>query len=344
MVILGGFQTERTGEVYENDLFVYLRFFICVLIGFQREYYTTIKKAMMILLVFGVAVNFLSLFSSDTFVRSMLEEKSLAYKLQYILLPSFFYLFQLDSLTRKEKIIVLSAVILYFLEQILFQKRLPTFRVITTLIFYFYSIKLLTKGKFGTKLIVRRFLIFSISVFLTVQLFALVGFNISEYGGLLFDRFFNEGTVGETIADDSRWKIGETFYQNLEKTNEYFSGRGIGSVIYDNTFLFEDTSGRSYRSAAEMGLPTMLLKGGIVLIGLFALILIKFIGLFKVCRKDEYLFGAWATVIIWFIFLYSEGFIGNLLSVFEILLGYSIGMVLSAASQNGKRFIPNEKY
>jgi hypothetical protein len=342
MCFLGFLQTEKLAAIFEYDLFIYLRFFICILIGFQREFYTTIKKAMMIVLFFGVIANVLSLFSSDTFIRSLIEEKSLTYKIQYILIPGFFYLFQFDKLNKNEKRIVIASVTIYALEQVLFQKRLPTLRVLITLLIYIYSIGLFGKSGISSRIIVQRIFIFVFGIFFAVQLFALLGFDISEYFELLVERFYKEDTVEDTIDEDERWKIGEAFYEALQNSNEFFSGRGIGSVIYDNSFLMNDSMGRSYRAAAEMGLPTILLKGGVIFVGIFVLILIKVTQLYKVCRKNEYLFAAWVTVMVWFIFLYAEGFIGNLLSMNEILLGYSIGLVLSSSSYNGHNFEPNE--
>jgi hypothetical protein len=344
MCFLGFLQTEKLASVFEYDLFIYLRFFICILIGFQREFYTTIKKAMMIILFLGVIANVLSLFTSDTFIRSLIEEKTLTYKIQYILIPGFFYLFQFDKLNKNERRIVTAAVIVYALEQVLFQKRLPTLRVLITLLIYIYSIGLFGKSGINSRLILQRLFIFIFGIFFAIKLFALLGFNISEYFELLVKRFYIEDTVQDTIDEDERWKIGESFYEALSNSNEFFSGRGIGAVIYDNTFLMDDANGRPYRPAAEMGLPTMLLKGGVIFIGFFALIFIKFLQLYKVCRKNEYLFGAWVTVMVWFIFLYAEGFIGNILSMNEILLGYSIGLVLSSSSYNGHNFEPNESY
>lgn len=341
MAILGLLQTDMNGRIFEYDFFVYLRFGLCVIIGFQGFFFPTIKKAIMVILAFGVIANIVSLFLTDTFVRSLLEDKTLTYKLQYVLLPAFFYLFQYDKLTRREKYIVILALTIYSLEQVLFQKRLPTFRVILTLLIYTYSLWLFSKDNFKVRLIIRRFILGLASFLVAFQIMALVGFNLSYYSELLVDRFYTEDTIGETIGDDSRWRIGETFYKALSSSNEFFSGRGIGSVIYDNSFKSEDETGKSYRSAAEMGLPTMLLKGGLILVSLFALIMFKLITLFRICKRNLFLFSAWVTSFIWFVFLYAEGFIGNMLSIFEIFLGFSIGVVLSAKYSKSEKIALN---
>jgi hypothetical protein len=82
-----------------------------------------------------------------------------------------------------------------------------------------------------------------------------------------------------------------------------------------------------------MGIPTILLKGGFPLLIFFGFVLFSFVLKFKTVKNNIYLFGNWATVIIWFIFLYAEGFIGNNSSPFEMLLAYSIGFVLSNPSE-----------
>jgi hypothetical protein len=344
MTILGIFQSDMTITVFEYDFFSFLRFLICILIGSKQEFYTTVKKAMMIILFLGVIANILSLFSSETFVRSMLEEKTLTDKLQYVLLPGLFYLFQYDRLNKNERRIVVAAVTVYAIEQVLFQKRLPTLRIVVTLLIYVYSLQLFQKDGLKFDVLIKRISLFVLGIFLCIQLFGILGFNIGEYADLLFQRFYKEDSVGETLDEDERWKIGAAFYETLENSNEFFTGRGIGGVVYDNSFLLDDANGRSYRSAAEMGIPTMMLKGGIPLVAFFGFIFFKVLQLFKICKKNEFLFAGWVSVFIWFVFLYAEGFIGNYLSPFEILLGYSIGLILSSDKINGDKFEPDETY
>lgn len=333
MIFISFLNVDKASSIFEYDLFTFLRFYIALLMGFRREYFNTIKKAMMLFLVFGIAFNFYSLFTSDTFIRAFVEEKTLAYKLQYMLLPGFYYLMFYQELDKKEKRIVLFSVFFYALEQVIFQKRLPTIRVIACLVFYLYSINLFVEGGLKLSSLSRRIGLIALGLIIFVQFFTLLGFDIAQYGELLIERFYTSDSVVETLDEDTRWLIGESFYESLQQSGQFFSGRGIGSVVYDNTFLMIDESGRSYRSAAEMGIPTILLKGGFPLLIFFGYILISFVLKFKTVTKNIYLFGNWATVIIWFIFLYAEGFIGNNLSPFEILLAYSIGFVLSNPSE-----------
>lgn len=345
MATVGIMKTENTmSAIFQMDFFDTLRFMLCILIGFHREFFTTIKKAMMIIMLVGIVTNLISLTTSDTFVRALTETKSLTYKVQYMLLPGLFYLFLYDTLNKNERRIVVTAVIVYAVEQVLFQKRLPSLRIILTLLAYVYSMRFFHEGGLKFSVLLKRIFLFIIGVILAVQLFALFGFDLGEYADLLFKRFYQEDTVGETIEEDARWTIGESFFTDLHLTGEFFSGRGFGGVVYDNSFLQDDANGNPYRSAAEMGIPTMMLKGGVMLVLFITSILIMILKLFKTCKKNVYLFAAFTTVIIWFMFLYAEGFIGNYYSIFEILLGYSIGLVLSAAKNNGENFEPNENY
>jgi hypothetical protein len=224
-------------------------------------------------------------------------------------------------------------VFLYALEQIIFQKRLPTIRVFVCIIFYLYSVILFVEG--GVKLftLLRRFGLILFGVFAFVQFFTLIGFNVTEYGDLLIERFYTKDTVEETLEEDTRWMIGESFYKSLQQSGQFFSGRGIGSVVYDNAFLMSDENGKPYRSASEMGIPTIILKGGVPLLLFFGLILVKLVLMFGYVRKNIYLFASWSLVIVWFIFLYAEGFIGNNSSPYEITLAYALGLVLSKPSE-----------
>lgn len=333
MILISVLNVDKDASVFEYDLFSFLRFYIALLFGFRRVYFNTIKKAMMLFLVFGIAFNFYSLFTSDTFIRALLEEKTLAYKLQYMLIPGFYYIMFYDKLNKNEKWIVLVSVLLYALEQVIFQKRLPTIRVFITLLFYLYSINLFSKGSSRQSTLFRKICLILIVVFIFVQFFTLIGLDIANYFELLIERFYTSDTLEETLDEDARWLIGESFYESLQESNQFFSGRGLGSVVYDNSFLMTDENGRPFRSSAEMGIPTILLKGGFPLLFLFVIILIRFLLMYKKVIKNVYLFGSWAIVIVWFIFLYAEGFIGNNSSPFEVLLAYSIGFVLSNPSE-----------
>ena len=329
MILISILNTDKTSAVFEYDLFTFLRFYIALVIGFRREYFNTIKNALMLFLLFGIFFNFYSLFTADTFIRAYVEEKTLAYKLQYMLLPGFYYLMFYQELDKNEKRIVLISVFFYALEQILFQKRLPTVRVFVCLIFFLYSINLFAKGQLKIISLISKVVLILLVFFVFSQLLTSLGFNIAQYSELLFERFYISDTIEETFNEDTRWLIGESFYESLHQSGHFFSGRGIGGVVYDNTFLMSDESGRLYRSASEMGIPTIILKGGFPLLFFFGFLLMSFILKYKKATKNIYLFANWSTVIIWFIFLYAEGFIGNNSSPFEILLAYSIGFVLS---------------
>ena len=346
MAIIGFIQPNFKSTEYQYDLFCYLRFFIFVLIGFQREFFTTIKKAMFITLVVGICANIFGLLSAETFVRALVEEKTLAYKMQYMLIPAFYYLFLYDTLTKAERRIVIIAICIYGIEQILFQKRLPTLRVVIYLAFYTYSLTLFGKNggiKFAE--IIQRIGLFIIGIFVVIQLVSIIGFKVDEYFTLLIERFYGKGeNVSETLEEDSRWEIGNIFYESLWNSGEIFTGRGLGGIVYDQTFIKDDENGFTYRSAAELGIPTMLLKGGFLLVGLFAIYLVKIGKLYKKVKQNVYLFAAWINVIIWFLFLYPEGFIGNYYNPFEILLAYSIGMLLSFKIKDMKEYEPNPLY
>ena len=345
MAILGIFQSQMFISDYQYDLFGYLRFMIVILIGFQREFFTTIKKAIFIILIAGIIANMIALFTAETFVRALVEEKTLAYKMQYLLIPAFYYLFIYDKLSSKEKRIVIIAISLYAVEQIIFQKRLPTLRVLLYLFAYIYSLKIFSQNtQFSYANIIKKIFLFILGFGVFIEILTLAGFNIGDYFELLIQRFYTKESVGETLEEDARWEIGEVFYQSLWNSGEFFTGRGLGSVVYDVSFSKGDANGFAYRSASEMGIPTMLLKGGVLLIGLFAVYLYKILNLYKKAKTNIYLFGSWVTVILWFMFLYPEGFIGHFYNPHEILLAYSFGSVLSAAGRNKEEFIPNENY
>jgi hypothetical protein len=333
MLVNGLYQTNSLRNFILSDLQLYIRFYLMIWIGYNVNAFEIIKKAMMLLLKIGIITSIISLFTTDTFLRELLETKPLAYKLQYILIPATFYLLIFDSLSKFEKITVATAFSIYFIEQILFQKRLPLARLLTCLGFFFYSMWLFkdSLNKINVSFVKRLSGVFSI-VFIAATLITIIGFNIGIYSNALFDRFTgtnNGDDFEENLSEDPRWKIGEIFWDEIMFSNDLIIGRGLGGVVYHSSFPISEEEKIGLRTESEMGTATMLLKGGFLLISYFSIVLIIILFRFNRLSKSYLGFAHWSFVIIFFIFTHPEGFIVTIYSPQEMLVGYSIGACLS---------------
>lgn len=333
MVLNGILETDNIRIVFITDLQIYIRFFLMLILGFRWIAFMEIKKAAMVILVAGVICNLISLSFNTNYLRDQFAlglEKPIVYQIQYVLLPSCLYIFLYDKLTRTEKVIIATAFTLCAIEQLIFQKRLPTTRILLTLS-VFLSLPLIFSNdisNFVQKLFKRIGIIISV-LLCGIIILVYFGFSFNLYYDALVQRFFQKGDLRETIEDDTRWEIGEVFYEQLSAQNDFISGRGFGGVVYDFNFQFQDDANNSYRPNSEMGIPTLILKGGIFFAIYWGIVLIIILARSRICFKNNYSFALWAHAIIWFIFFYGEGFVSNLYNPNELFVGYAIGACLA---------------
>lgn len=323
-------------EHHEMELYTYLRFLCMMLLGYNFLFYKEFKTGLIVIMSIGVVLNIIGIGIQQTFLREQTTGPILAYNIQTLLVPSIFFIFQLSKLSRRENYLVISSFILFVVEQILFQKRLPLGRVFFVVLLLSYATSYLQAyGNNASKVLVYFIRYGSISIVITIA-FSVVGLNLFQYVTATVDRFFSEGNVTETVESDERWKIGEIIMEDLDRTDQLIFGKGFGGVVYDNSFLMETDSGLTYRSASEMGLPTIFLKGGIILLIIMSLIVLRALMTYNYIKIDNFSFACWSFVLVWAVFLYGEGFIGAIRSLTEIILGYAIGFLLRVAKMKSK--------
>jgi len=316
---------------YWEELLTYLRFFLLMLLGYHWYGFPQFKKAMVIIMAVGIVVNLFSITLADTFLRRLLDDQTLAYELQYLLQPSCFFILLFKRLTTTEKRIVFVAFALYSIEQILFQKRLPLLRISLFIIAFLYISWYFSENrKQRYKLLVNRVVVILTALSLSALTVYSFGFNLGTYFTALYERFYEKGSFQETLANNARWEIGEVFYEEVARSREVIAGRGLGSVVFSSSFHMEDDRGMGFRPAAEMGLPTMMLKGGVILICYFVVLLFFLFKRLKYARMSILKLAFWSTAFIWFLLIYGEGFIlGGVSSLNEVVIAYSIGGALS---------------
>ena len=131
--------------------------------------------------------------------------------------------------------VILSFVVLS-VEQLLFQKRLPLVRTffVLALLSYVHTYWMIYGGTFG--LVMKRYINYFIVGILGIFLVYIIGINLVDYINATVERFTATGQLTETLQTDARWQIGEIIIDDLKKSNDLITGRGLGGVTYDNSF------------------------------------------------------------------------------------------------------------
>lgn len=306
----------------------YFRFLLFMIIGYNIPNYLLFQKALFKILIIGVVLNIIGLAVTSTDPSNILLAKPLTYDLQYLLIPALFLIFNYPNLNKNQKIFVIIGFVLYIIEQIMFVKRLPMLRILTILCFIYFAVFAFDDNFFkkSSKYYIRvALLLFSV---------LLVGFlvlNTDNFFSKFESKMTRYGSISQTIEDDARWKIGDLIIEDLTLNNNIYTGKGFGGVVFHESFFYDPAGGvGKYRSASEMGVPTILLKGGIPLLGYFIFLFVSLIFKYETCRTQVLGFELWVYVFIYFFFLYFEGTINSgSFAIQDIILAYSIGFLSS---------------
>ncbi len=328
--------TDFIKEVHEIEVYVYLRFFCMLLLGYNFLFYQEIKSGLLILLSIGFVLNLIAIGVQDSFLRGLNNGPSLAYSIQHLLVPSIFFIFQQKNLSKRQIQLVIGSFFLLFIEQLLFQKRLPLARIFLIILIFSYASSFFRIYGSNFSKVIKSYFKNGLIILITIIVLSFIGLNIFQYGVATIDRFFSGGSLNETIESDTRWEIGRIIMEDLKNTDQLLFGKGFGGVVYNNSFIREIEDGLRFRSASEMGLPTIFLKGGWILLFIVVVLIFKALSTFKYAKTNNFLFSCWVIVFVWAIFLYSEGFIVSIFSVNDLILGYSMGLLLRISKMKDK--------
>ena len=299
----GGVNIEQ--DQREGDIYIYLRFISFIILGYNVLYWKEIKYGYISILKIGILLNIFAILTENTFLRELIQGPTLAYQIQVLLMPSLFFIFYLKELSRLNKNVVILSFVVLSVEQLLFQKRLPLVRTffVLALLSYVHTYWMIYGGTFG--LVMKRYINYFIVGILGIFLVYIIGINLVDYINATVERFTATGQLTETLQTDARWQIGEIIIDDLKKSNDLITGRGLGGVTYDNSFHLKTTSGKNFRGAAEMGLPTILLKGGVVLLIILVILVLRTLSAYKYAKTHQFVFACWSMVLLWAIFVYA---------------------------------------
>lgn len=315
-------------SIFQPDFWIYLLIGLLIILGYNRKYLTEIEKFLLRVLKVGIILNIVGIAIQPTFLRTIGFDPSLAYNWQVLLLPSIWFIFRMKSLSKFNRRVVIISFILMILEQIIFQKRLPLARILFIIMALSYAH--LYIPIYGKKLniVVKRYILYGFMGIILLTMSYTFSFGLETYVGATIDRFYISGEVSKTLEDDARWRIGEELIFDLERSDDLLFGRGFGGVVFGLGTLELDI-GEIFRTSAEMGVSTILLKGGIVLLVFWIFVVIAFLNKFRLAKRDEISFSFWFVTLVFFVFLYVEGYFGAQRNIFHFIAAYGLGYSFS---------------
>jgi hypothetical protein len=164
----------------------------------------------------------------------------------------------------------------------------------------------------------RKFLIIFFSLIIGSFLFfyAIKVYNQNKYSAF--------SLITDRIYDDSRTGVEKSFYDDMN-TQDWIIGKGINGQYYCPGIDLSNLTG--YRSMIETDYLNIILKGGIISLGLLLLILIPaiFKGIFRSRNLISKAAGFW--IFLWLISLYPATV--NTFSLNYLLVWISIGICYS---------------
>ncbi len=305
-----------------------------ILLGARRKNWEHIDKLVILLLAYAVIVNILSL----PFIKSIdrvVTESSVTNKLQVLLYPVLFYIYLFKYRVRRlDKLIIMGAFVIFIIEQILFQKRMPSMRIIFTLLVMTYLQNITTRPSFWAYLgsIIKRVMLFFIPVVVGVLIISsTVGLKMSDSLQMFNERVTGKYGFVRNIIYDGRVYITYVVIQDLVSDYSFILGKGFGGYIIDSRLhYFVEAEGGLFNgtSSIEIGHTWPPWKGGLLFwISINALYLSLAFS-FRKYKNAYFSMVCWAFVLTHFIFLFGDNVWTGPHQFYLILLGAAIGHLL----------------
>ncbi|RFZ94846.1 hypothetical protein D0C36_04750 [Mucilaginibacter conchicola] len=255
------------------------------------------KKAFNVIVILGIFY----LFYDALFIKGLInrdisntDSRTLVeYFTKNLALPCTFLLLCLNYQSKKVKIFVWLIAITGLLFAILRARRGLIFTLACPMLFAYIIYVLQSKKKF-----------------ILVLFSALMGAMLMVFGIAFFNNSSLFHSVKERKDEDTRTPVEDCFYSDMQ-TTDWIIGRGLNGNYYCPNIDEDDKTG--FRSVIETDYLNIILKGGIISLGLLLAILIPAVikGLFF--SKNQLAKAAGVWILLWIVSLYpTTGFAFNL--------------------------------
>jgi len=254
-------------------------------------FYKAIFKVVLILGLFymlQVVLNLQDLLNLDSLAGKGMTE----YYIKTLALPSGFLLLTYSYQSNKRKLIAFFVIVFTILLATFRARRGLMFMSGSVLLFYCYIFIYLNKRQFT-------------QILFSVLLLALIGaFGYSIFTDKSLDAF---DFAKERLEEDTRSEVEMYYYADME-TEDWLVGRGLSGLVAAPVGIMDDhVEGKpGYRDGIETDYLNIILKGGLVSLGLLLLIAVPamFKGLFFSQNVLSKAAGLW--ILLWLLSLYPS--------------------------------------
>jgi hypothetical protein len=331
--------------VAAHDLAPYLTIMGCVVLGSMPEVWEDSKNLILVLFAFAIVVNLLGMTEITHVVSEEHSEDragitTVAYRTQGAL--DFWPLLFLTARLRKPRtaLFIFGGVFFILAQQILFQKRSPTVRVVLFMLVFLFVLPRLTRKdraaeKKRSEAKIRLLFVSTLGAGAVLALAIAPWLFLGQAAGLA-DRLsgsrYSGGAAGMLTWENERFFEASMFFKSL-RAEEVVMGRGFGGYFIPEARhwgLWLDDVGQIGRRQLHVGFLMPFFKGGVALALLYYGGVVA--ALYKGLRKLDRPVGAAAffVVLIHVVFLMQEGWFIMSLAYDLTLVGLCLGYLLSA--------------
>jgi hypothetical protein len=332
---------------YLYDTTSFWSFTLFIFIGANKVFWSDLLKVGLPILVASCFVNILgTLIINPTYqvqTTSLLEFKGadrlariiLSYETQWSLAIWPIFLFTAYQRPKWIFVLIVSVVSFVLLQQILFQKRGPSIRILLFILTFLFIIPRYLKLGISNRIIKRK----KIVLFFAVILGILIGYFylplelLSNQFTSLVERLGGKtGHVGQTY-EHGFWGVFTTENERILEVIQMFEdfgpiemifGKGYGGYFKEYMFFVEN------KSTLHIGIFNIFLKGGLIFSFLYFSLLFYAIGCFKAIKTDPMAIACVFYLILTTIFHLTEGWFYYQSNAYECMLyAASIGYLVS---------------
>lgn len=323
-----GIKNSVSYHPFLTDTETMLLFLSGIIIGSNVRYWKYIDKAYLSIFVLGIFITLAGMTTLNIFSREE-TTTSLIYRTQYLLAPITFFIMTWDIRKKiSEKIIISFTFCLYFFEQLIFQKRAPSIRLILALLLF---LLLFPATKLFNKQTPKRIALSVITIIILIFFSMSYSMEIkNSYSGLVT-------RISQSRSDTYRFEQMEIVYENMNTFDKIF-GRGLGGYIIDSRLtaweISVDDTLVNGKTEIEIGNFWYFFKGGFVFLVIFLIGIISMIFSYKKALSSPLKLYSWSLLLIFFVFQMIEGFWGSEMHLFTLLTGLCVGAFIIRSNNN----------
>jgi hypothetical protein len=304
-----------------------------IILGSDIRNWEFINRLFIKIMLVGSIINVLAVLQFSSLARTDTYD-SVAYNIQYLTWPVLFFIITLPYQKKQsDKIVIIFTFVVYIVEQLAFQKRLPMTLGLVSLVLYLYYSRKATSKKTGKSF---NFIFAIIGLLflglVVVQFLSFAGLNLGTSASSFWDRLASDDQTNGTSLQNGRFYSAGVIFSSI-KGIQILIGQGFGAFSTSTELWWNTVDTKTVGvSIIEVGQVWPYWKGGIIfwiLINGFT-----FIAYLKGRKIKNNTFNSIcvAFLLVMFISFFSQSFAGTQ-RIFILLWGLVTGYTLKKWGQ-----------